>query len=217
MESSVFKRASYAGTQISAKVYNVTIGLTLFWGFLVNWLVITTVPAEAFFQYYQECMFGSLICMFIGSFVLNRSDKPAISFLGYNLIVIPFGFVLNMVVSMYDPSLVLEAIKVTAEITFVMMLLGTMYPRFFLSIGRGLFIALLVSLVVQLVNAFIFHQQVGAMDWIVVMIFSGYIGFDWARANAIPKTVDNAIDSAAALYLDIINIFLRVLSILSRR
>ena len=37
----------------------------------------------------------------------------------------------------------------------------------------------------------------------MALIFSGYIGYDWARANAILKTLDNAIDSAAALYLDI--------------
>ena len=40
-------------------------------------------------------------------------------------------------------------------------------------------------------------------------------GFDWARANAIPKTADNAVDSAASLYMDIINLFLRILMILA--
>ena len=51
----------------------------------------------------------------------------------------------------------------------------------------------------------------------MVVIFSGYIGYDWARANMIPKTLDNAIDSAASLYIDIINLFIRILQILSRR
>ena len=55
------------------------------------------------------------------------------------------------------------------------------------------------------------------MDWIVALLFCGYIGYDWARANAIPNTLDNAIDSAAALYLDIINLFIRLLHIMSRR
>ena len=35
------------------------------------------------------------------------------------------------------------------------------------------------------------------------MARSGYIGYEWARANSIPKTVDNAIDSAAALYIPV--------------
>jgi FtsH-binding integral membrane protein len=50
----------------------------------------------------------------------------------------------------------------------------------------------------------------------VVAIFCGYIGVDWSRANSIPKTLDNAIDSAAALYMDIINLFVRILSIMGR-
>ncbi|HCA63484.1 MAG TPA: hypothetical protein DEP73_05025, partial [Pseudomonas sp.] len=52
---------------------------------------------------------------------------------------------------------------------------------------------------------------------IVVLIFCGYVGVDWGRANQIPKTLDNAIDSAAALYMDIINLFLRILRILGRK
>lgn len=43
------------------------------------------------------------------------------------------------------------------------------------------------------------------------------IGYDWGRANRIPKTTDNAIDSAAAIYIDIINLFVRILRIMGRR
>ena len=57
----------------------------------------------------------------------------------------------------------------------------------------------------------------GATDWVVAAIFCGYIGYDWGRANAIPKTLDNAIDSAASLYIDIIILFMRILRIMARR
>ena len=53
------------------------------------------------------------------------------------------------------------------------------------------------------------------MDWIVALIFCGYIGLDWVRAQSIPKNANNAIDSVVALYLDIINLFVRLLSIMS--
>ena len=58
--------------------------------------------------------------------------------------------------------------------------------------------------------------DLGLIDYIVVLIFCGYIGYDWAKANALPKTYDNAIDSAANLYVDIVNLFLRILRILAR-
>ena len=55
------------------------------------------------------------------------------------------------------------------------------------------------------------------LDYLFVAIFSLYLGFDWARANAYPPTVRNAILSATQIYLDIVNIFVRLLSIFSRR
>lgn len=136
------------------------------------------------------------------------------SFLGYNLVVVPFGLIVNLVVSRYDSALVYEAIRITALVTLGMMLLGTLFPRFFARIASALTVALLLVIVVELVELFILGIHHGVIDWIVVLIFCGYVGVDWGRANQIPKTLDNAIDSAAALYMDIINLFLRILRIL---
>ena len=102
-------------------------------------------------------------------------------------------------------------------VTFVMMLLGSMYPAFFNKIAGGLTTALLCVIVVELIEIFIFNTHNGIFDWIVAIIFCGHIGCDWARANAIPKTYNNAVDSAAALYISIINLFLRILRILGRK
>ncbi len=111
----------------------------------------------------------------------------------------------------------MNAIQATGTITVIMMLLGTMYPGFFKSIARGLTVALICTIVVELVMIFVFKTQSSIIDWVVVLIFCGYIGYDWARANHIPRTVDNAIDSAAALYMDIIILFLRLVRIMGRR
>jgi FtsH-binding integral membrane protein len=76
---------------------------------------------------------------------------------------------------------------------------------------------LIISIVVQLVRMLNFGIHLGVMDWIVAAIFCGYIGVDWGRANRIKRTPNNVVDSAASLYLDIINLFMRVLEIISRR
>ncbi|MBR3600077.1 MAG: US12 family protein, partial [Lachnospiraceae bacterium] len=86
---------------------------------------------------------------------------------------------------------------------------------FFLSIGSTLCISLLITVIVEIVLALL-GINLGIISYIVVLIFCGYIGYDWAKANAVPKTIDNAIDSAAELYVDIIALFMRVLSILAR-
>ncbi|MCU8039976.1 Bax inhibitor-1 family protein [Shewanella oncorhynchi] len=217
-ENSVFDRMTTDDPIVGAGIYNLVIGLTLIWGFAVNYWMVTNIDPEAiasvnpwifFICYFASCFFGI--------YLFQKSTNPVVSFIGYNFVVVPFGLIINMVVSQYDPELVTEAIRITGLVTIAMMCLGTLFPAFFQKISGALTIALLLVIVVELIEVFIFNTHHGILDWIVVLIFCGYIGYDWGRANQIPKTIDNAIDSAAALYMDIINLFLRILRILGRK
>jgi FtsH-binding integral membrane protein len=149
--------------------------------------------------------------------IFTKSDNPAISFVGYNFLVLPLGLVLVGILPFYDNSVIARAFMATASVTGIMMMLGATYPRFFLSIGRALFIALIATIVVEVGLMLITGSSPAFMDWIVVLIFSGYIGYDWARAQALPKTLDNAVDCAASLYVDIVILFIRLLEIMNRR
>jgi FtsH-binding integral membrane protein len=220
MDNTTFNRTELnsVGARISANVYNLVIGLVLSWGFLVNWLMVKSIPLEAI-QSVNLWVFiiGYLAACFFGIYLFTKSDSPLVSFIGYNFVVIPFGLMINIVVAQYEPALVLAAIRVTGMVTVVMMILGTIFPKFFQKISGALTIALLVVIVVEAIEVFVFKVHHGIIDWVVAAIFCGYIGYDWGRANRIPRTVDNAIDSAASLYMDIINLFLRILRIMGRR
>ncbi|MDA8130906.1 MAG: Bax inhibitor-1 family protein [Elusimicrobia bacterium] len=214
----VFSRTAADGEVMSDGAYNLAMGLVLCWGFLVNWWMVRNVPVSLITGIdIRLFLLGYFASCFAGVYLFNRSSNPGVSFLGYNLVVIPFGFVINVVVARYDSALVLEAIRITGTVTLGMMLLGSLFPAFFRRIHTALTISLLLVILVELADIFIFHKQRGIIDWIVVLIFCGYVGYDWGRANNIPKTLDNAVDSAAALYMDIINLFLRILRILGRR
>ncbi|MBI4403930.1 MAG: US12 family protein [Deltaproteobacteria bacterium] len=219
MKDDIFKRSTTTAAIISDRAYNILIGAVLCWGFWLNWLIVRYIPAESVvgidFRLFLLLYFASC---FLGIYLFNKSQKPMVSFVGYNLVVVPFGFVINVVVSRYDSSLVLEAIQITAVVTISMMIVGTIFPAFFRAIARVLFFSLLFVIIFELVGLFFFHRpEIPWIDWTVAIIFCGYIGLDWGRANQIPKTVDNAIDSAAAIYMDIINLFLRILRILGRK
>ncbi|QXN25163.1 Bax inhibitor-1 family protein [Shewanella putrefaciens] len=217
-ENSVFDRRTTDDTVIGAGLYNLVIGLTLLWGFAVNYIMVSHIDPEAIASVNPWIFFiGYFASCFFGIYLFQSSSNPLVSFIGYNFVVVPFGLIINMVVSQYDPELVTEAIRITGLVTIAMMCLGTMFPAFFQKIAGVLTIALLLVIVVELIEIFIFKTHHGILDWIVVLIFCGYIGYDWGRANQIPKTVDNAVDSAAALYMDIINLFLRILRILGRK
>jgi FtsH-binding integral membrane protein len=218
MTTSVFERTEVNGDILSDTAYNLAIGLVLCWGFLANWAMVSFIPFEVIANVNKWVFFiGYFACCFLGMYLFTSSDKPAVSFAGYNLVVIPFGFIICMVVGSANSAVVESAITTTGLITLVMMTLGSSYPAFFLSIGRALFMALIAAIIVEMVSIFIFKTHHTIIDYAVALIFSGYIGYDWARANQIPKTMDNAIDSAAALYMDIINLFLRLVRIMSQR
>lgn len=220
MENNIFNRTERDshGSRISSNVYNLVIGLVLCWGFGVNWLMVKTIPAEAIASVnIWVFIIGYFASCFFGIYLFTKSDVPIVSFIGYNFVVVPFGLIINIVVSQYEPDLVLSAIRVTGLVTGGMMVLGSMFPAFFQKIHGALAVALICVIIVEMVEVFILKIHHGIIDWIVVLIFCGYIGYDWGRANRIPKTVDNAIDSAAALYMDIINLFLRILRIMGRR
>ncbi|AUD58355.1 MAG: Bax inhibitor-1 family protein [Gammaproteobacteria bacterium] len=217
-ENSVFDRMTTDDPIVGAGIYNLVIGLTLIWGFAVNYWMVTNIDPEAIASVNPWIFFiGYFASCFFGIYLFQKSSNPVVSFIGYNFVVVPFGLIINMVVSQYDPELVTEAIRITGLVTIAMMCLGTLFPAFFQKIAGALTIALLLVIVVELIEVFIFNTHHGILDWIVVLIFCGYIGYDWGRANQIPKTIDNAIDSAAALYMDIINLFLRILRILGRK
>ena len=157
---------------------------------------------------------GYFVSAIIGT-LISRSNSPVMSFIGYNFIAVPIGLLLSVSLPMYAFDTIVVAFGATAAIVTIMIALSTAFPKFFLGLGRTLGITLLVTIIVEIV-ALLLGLAVGWIDFIVVGIFTLYVGFDWSRAQAFPKTIDNAVDSAIDIYLDVINLFLRILSILSR-
>ena len=84
-------------------------------------------------------------------------------------------------------------------------------PEIFESMGSTLFICLSGVIVIELIMMFVGIVTPQWWDWLVVLLSCGYIGYDWSKAQEKRKTLDNAVDSAVDLYLDIINLFVRLL------
>jgi FtsH-binding integral membrane protein len=219
METNVFERRlsdAQTGELISAVRYNLVIGAVLLWGFIINWVIVQSVPVQLIqsadpkiflLGYFVSCCFGMRL--------ISNSMNSWRSFIGYNFIVVPVGLVINIVVSHFDSSLVMDAMMITGLVTLLMMTLGASFPKLFEKMIGMITVSLLAVIVVELVGIFLLGIHPSVLDWLVALIFCGYIGYDWGRANRIPKTTENAIECAATLYLDIVNLFLRILSLLS--
>ncbi len=197
-----------------ARGYWTILGGTLFIGFLINYLMIKSIPGEAIMAINPWVLIiGYFVCAISGIMISAKSDNPWISFIGYLMVVIPVGVVITPFVQKYDPSIVQKAALFTAVLTGIMTLLGATFPKFFKGLGSILFWALLASIIAEIVMLFMGYR-LAIMDWIVAVIFLGFIGYDYVMALEDKPTADAAVDRAVALYLDIINLFIRILSII---
>ncbi|MCC8183110.1 MAG: Bax inhibitor-1 family protein [Clostridiales bacterium] len=203
--------------ELDESTYNLIIGGLLLYGLAANALICYCFSdlsdylsggfAALFLVLYIVCVFLSV--------ALSASPSPAVNFIGYNLLVLPIGLLLSVTVSAVSFRTVQSAVVGTG-VFVVLMAASWARPDFFLSLGRTLWVALAATLVAEIVLYFLGFGG-GLLDYLFVAIFSLYLGFDWARACACAPTARNAILSATQIYLDIINIFVRLLSIFSRR
>lgn len=197
------------------RTYNLTIGGVVLYGIIINALMCYYLAPAISAINPLVLIIGYFVLAIAGSLITYKSDSPLVSFLGYNLVVVPLGAVLAVCVQGYNSFVVTQAFILTAVITGVMLLLATAFPGVFAAMGRMLFAALLGSLVAGLI-CMVFSFSSIALSWVFAVIFSLYIGYDWVKAQQYVHTLDNAVDSALDIYMDIVNLFLRLLIILGR-
>lgn len=200
---------------MSAQLYNLALGGCILYGILLN-VIIVVFFGDVFAGIDPRVFLIGYFVLCFGGIYLANSDKPLTSFLGYNLVVFPIGALLSVALPDYAAADIRLAVVTTAFIVAVMITAATLYPHYFAGLGTTLFFSLLIGLIVELI-ALLMGFEPSIFNWAFVLLFTLYIGYDWYKAQAYPKTLDNAIDSALDIYLDIINLFIRILSILNKK
>lgn len=181
---SIFKSRIGEGGDISRRVYNLIIGACLIWGFAFNYFICAYFGdtilkfAASGAGNYLIFIIGYFVLAIAGIMICMKSQSPGMSFLGYNLVVLPLGAMLSIVLQGYSTQIITYAFGVTGIVTALMICLSVAFPQFFLSIGRGLFISLLCVVLVEFLLILIFRMNFVIIDFAVVLIFCGYIGFD---------------------------------------
>lgn len=214
ISTGVFERGGR--DEISEQSFYGALAISLIWGLVITAIIAQKIAEIHYMPGVLEILLIGLVVPIIGIFIAVKSDNPIISFIGYNMIVIPFGIILGPVLNQYAPNIIRNAFGVTALITFIMGLAGTLYPAFFSKLGPALFLSLCCLVFVRIAQIFIPALDLTIVDYIGTGIFSLYIGYDMYRANNVQKTLDSAIDISVDLYLDIINLFLLILRIMGK-
>lgn len=207
------------GAELSRRAYNAAIGIVLGIGLIINAAMAQYLPASAFEimgEYPWAVIIGFLVVALGSVFVIYKSDNPTVSFIGFIVLSVAFGYLVAAIVQSYTSASVTRAFMLTAAISVAMVIAATIAPGIFAKMGTALFAALVITLIAEVATVFITHSDPIAFDLIFVIIFSLYIGYDWQKAQAYPPTLDNAVDSAADIYVDIVNLFIRLLAIFGR-
>ena len=200
---------------LSKNAYNLVIGGCLLYGFIVNALIVWLCGDLFINMNYLVFLIGYFVLGFAGIMISTYSKNPVVSFIGYNMVVVPIGAVLSVCLPGYAFKEILLAIIVTGAVVGILTVLASTKPQLFSKLGVTLFISLIVALLGEIV-AMLLGYTGNIFNWIFVIIFSLCIGYDWHKAQMYPKTLDNAVDSALDLYLDIINLFIRLLDIIKK-
>ena len=211
---------------ISRRAYNALCFGLVTVSFLVMWGSYLFSQSYTFYRFLFAHS-GMVSGILIGSFVLtivsiiamsvgkSRQSLP-ISIVGYAVFSLTFGFTTSLALQSYSLGSITYAFGITACLSGIFLILGVMYPDFFARIGRLLVVSLMAVIVLELLATLIFHADQTIFDYIVVALFCGFLGFDSYQLAIDNPTVPNAIWHATDIYLDIVNILLRVLSIMDR-
>ena len=110
---------------ISDRLYNLTLGLVLAWGFLVNYLMVSSIDAVWLMSTVPPIamLIGYFVSAFVGIMIYQKSDNPWVSFIGYNMIVVPIGVILVPFLYRFDPNVIHRAVAATGAVTVGMMIL----------------------------------------------------------------------------------------------
>lgn len=166
---------------------------------------------------------GVLVAGVAGIFIALSSSNPIVSLVGYMMVAFPLGAITGPLVAMYTTASVVKIFFMTSMLVAALGFVGATIPDSLESWGSWLLGGLLIllgGLFVIPIAGFFGLPITGAMtlwDWVGVALFSAYVVYDFNRAMRVAYTFDNAIDCALAIYLDWINLFIRLLRLMGTK
>ena len=156
------------------------------------------------------------------SWMFRKLSPTAVTVLFY-LYAFINGITLSVIFAVFDMSTIFYAFFATSLLFGGLALYGYVTKKDMSKFGSILMVTLIVGLVVSIINLFIGNSIVDiALDWVMLFVFCGLTIYDMNKIKNMSEEIEYGseklyIYGAMELYLDFINIFIRLLSIIGRR
>lgn len=216
---------------IVQEVKNDFIPKTFFWMFLgllgtaiVAWY---TYSSGLFINILANDAFGILliaevVVVLLFSFLFRKLSPTAVGIL-YFIYAAINGVTMSTIFIVFELNSIILLFVASSVLFGGLALYGYKTSKDLSNWRTLLFGTLLISLIVSLINLFIKNSMLDIiLDWVILLVFFGITAYDMNKIKKL--SLDDNLDKsklhiygAMELYLDFINIFLRILSIFGKR
>lgn len=148
------------------------------------------------------------------------SGTVTVLFFAYAMLT---GVTFSTIFAVFELSSIVYAFVGTSAIFGILAYIGKNTKADLTNLGTILYVSLFVLIIVSIINLFIGSSLVEiALEWIAVAIFMGFTVYDMNKIVALQNSGYTDDDhlyvyGAMELYLDFINLFIRLLSIFGKR
>lgn len=170
--------------------------------------------------YYFIWIAELIVVIFLSARIHKMNPMTAvISFLLYAILN---GLTFSSIFVVFEISSIIVIFLVAALLFLIFALIGYITKIDLTKFSTYLFMALLGLLILSIINIFIYNQTLNLIvSWFGLVLFIFYIAYDIQKIKKMSFYFENennlAIIGALELYLDFINIFIRLLNIFGRR
>ena len=133
------------------------------------------------------------------------------------------GVTLSVVFVVYELSSIVSVFIISALVFGILGFIGYKTNRDLNSWGTYIIVFLIAGIVLSLLNLIVFRSSVLdiAIDWLILILFCGATIYDINKIKVLQESANINQDKihiycAMQLYLDFINIFLRILSLFGK-
>ncbi len=171
--------------------------------------------------YYWPLAIAEIVVVFLFSLLFKKLSPAAVTALFFAYAFLN-GFTLSVVFAVYEISSIAYAFVGTAALFGILALIGYKTERDISNWGTILCVALLVGVALTVVNIFVGSSTLDiVLDWAILFIFFGLTIYDMNKIKVLHESgvCDDEklyVYGAMELYLDFINIFLRILSLFGK-
>lgn len=159
-----------------------------------------------------------LICAIALPLRIRKMSKNTaiILYLGYAFLT---GLTFSSIFILYELTSIIWIFLITSIIFFILAFLGKNTKLNLKGIGTFLLVLLLSIIILEIINIFIMNNTLNLMICIMsLVIFMGYVFYDINKISNYYEDDDKiAILGAFEIYLDFINIFIRLLQLFGKR